>query len=138
MLSELDSAGFWPAGSALARRLAHLSCLGREWLDLERIRGHALSIGWFPPALKELAQVLALAGGPFAVGVWDRESSPTPIVLYKHHEAWAVEDSARIIARVRAQAQEQLAEVRALRGMLPDHPDHRAGEVRHAKGRGPS
>ena len=25
-----------------------LSCLGGDWIDLERIRGNALSVGWFP------------------------------------------------------------------------------------------
>ena len=132
-----------------------LSCLGADWIDLERIRGNALSMGWFPPALKELGQVLALEAtvgtergwshpalqdsqGPFVVGVWDNESSPTPIVLYKHYEAWTSEDTARIIAHIRGQAEEQQAEVRALRAILPGHPDNRVGGVRHASRHGAS
>src|SRR5262249_34323103 len=128
---------------------ALLSCLGRDWIDLERIRSNALSMGWFPPRLKELGQVLALEAtlgterggahpalqdseGPFVVGVWDSESSPTPIVLYKHFEAWTAEDTARIIAHIRAQTEAQQAEVRAFRDGLPGDPGHRAGGIRHA------
>jgi hypothetical protein len=125
---------------------ALLSCLGDDWIDLERIRVHALARGWFPPRLVELGQVFALEAtvgtergwshpalqdseGPFVVGVWDDESSPAPIVLYKHFEGWTHEDTARIIAHIQAQAEEQQAEVRALRAALPDQPDHRVGAV---------
>src|SRR5262245_52989385 len=122
-----------------------------DWIDLERIRHHALSMGWFPRALNELDQVFALEAtvatergwshpalqdgdGPFVVGVWDNESSPTPIVLYKHCEVWTAEDVARIIAHIRGQAEEQQAEVRALRAARPDHPGNGNGEVRPASG----
>jgi hypothetical protein len=65
-----------------------LSCLGSDWIDLERLRGNALSHGWFPPQLEELKQVLALerpghradgssalqdSEGPFVVGGGRRE-----------------------------------------------------------------
>jgi len=187
VLLDLDTAGFWPPGWPLARRVAHqrrvlrgrmhaagvprlllqpsplpawitddraqalLSCLGEDWIDLDRIRARALAIGWFPPGLEELGQVFALEAtvgtergwshpalqdseGPFVVGVWDDEKGPTPMVLYKHYEAWTDEDAARIIAHLRGQAEEQQAEVRALRAILPDHPDHRVGGVRPARG----
>jgi hypothetical protein len=86
--------------------------------------------GWPHPALQD-------SEGPFVVGVWDSEASSTPIVLYKHFEAWTTEDATRIIAHIRVQTEEQQAEVRALRGSLPDHPDRSAG-VRHANGHGVS
>ena len=129
-----------------------LSCLRADWIDLERIRLNALAIGWFPPALQELGQVFALeatvgtergrphpalqdAEGPFVVGVWDDEASPAPIVVYKHCEVWTADDAARIIAHIRAQAEEQQAEVQALRAALPDHPDQRVGGFRPASAR---
>jgi hypothetical protein len=109
-----------------------LSRLGSDWVDLEQVRGDALARGWFPQSLGELDQVLALEAtmgtergqahpalqdseGPFVVGVWDDPSSATPIVLYKHYQAWTAEDTSRIIAHVHAQTEEQQAEVRALR-----------------------
>jgi hypothetical protein len=114
---------------------ALLSCLGDAWIDLEEIRRNALSLGWFPPSLSELEQVFALEAtvgterggshpglqnseGPFVVGVWDSESSLTPIVLYKRVEAWTAGDAGRIIAHIRAQTEEQQAEVRTLRDVL--------------------
>jgi hypothetical protein len=132
-----------------------LSCLGEDWIDLERIRGNALSMHWFPPSLRELGQVLALEAtvgtergwshpalqdseGPFVVGVWDSESSPTPIVVYKHCEAWTSADAARIIEHVRAQTAEQQAEVRALRDSVSDRPGNRVGPNHHATPHGAS
>lgn len=126
---------------------ALLSCLGSDWIDLERVRGQALSLNWFPASLEELGQVFALEAtvgtergcshpalhdseGPFVVGVWDNASSPTPMVVYKHFEAWTAEDAARIIAHVRAQTEEQQAEVRALRESLSDRCHNRMGGVR--------
>jgi hypothetical protein len=121
-----------------------LSCLKGDWIELERVRGHALALGWFPAGLEELGQVLALEAtvgtergsshpalqdseGPFVVGVWDDASSATPIVLYKHCEAWTAEDTARIIAHIRAQTEEQQAEVQALRQSLPARADKGKG-----------
>src|SRR5262245_6320019 len=75
---------------------------------------------------------------PFIVGIWDDESSPTPIVLYKHCEAWTAEDAARIVAHVRVQTAEQQAEVRALRGNSPDHPNSWVGGARLRSGHGAS
>lgn len=135
-----------------AHARALLACLEEDWIDIERIRSNALSIGWFPTTLEELGQAFALEAtvgtergwahpalqdseGPFVVGVWDDASSPTPVVLYKHYETWTAQDATRIIAHVRAQAEEQQAEVRALRGILPDHPNNRGGDVRHASAR---
>ena len=132
---------------------ALLACLGSDWIDLEGVRGNAIAMGWFPSRLEELGQVFALEAtvgtergwshpslqdseGPFVVGVWDDASSPTPIVLYKHFEAWTAEDAARIMAHVRAQTEEQQAEVRALRDSLPARADHRMKEVRQAGGSG--
>jgi hypothetical protein len=128
-----------------------MSYLGPDWIDLERIRHHAIAMGWFPPALKELGQVFALEAtvgtergwchpalqdgdGPLVVGVWDDKSSPTPIVLYKHCQAWTADDAARIIAHIRGQAEEQQAEVRALRAARPGDSDNRNGGVRPASG----
>lgn len=126
-----------------------LSCLGSDWIDLERLRGNALSIGWFPSRLEELGQVFALEAtvgtergwshpalqdskGPFVVAVWDNASSPTPIVLYKHCQVWTTEDAGRIIEHVRAQTEEQQAEMRALRDGLPDRADSWLAGVRDA------
>jgi hypothetical protein len=114
---------------------ALLPCMGDAWIDLEEIRSNALSLGWFPPSLSELGQVFALEAtvgterggshpglqnieGPLVVGVWDSESSQTPIVLYKRVEAWTAADAARIIAHIQAQTAEQQAEVRTLRDAL--------------------
>jgi hypothetical protein len=128
-----------------------VTCLGADWVDLERIRQRALSAGWFPSSLKELGQVFALEAtvgtergwshpalqdsqGPFIVAIWDDESSPTPIVLYKHCEAWTAEDATRIIAHIRVQTAEQQAEVRALRENSPDHPHSWGGGNRLRSG----
>jgi hypothetical protein len=159
VLLELDAAGYWPPDWPLARRLAHQRRILREHMTAPGVPHLLLQsrplppwvTGWFPSSLKELGQVFALEAtvgtergwshpalqdsqGPFIVAIWDDESSPTPIVLYKHCEAWTAEDATRIIAHIRVQTAEQQAEVRALRENSPDHPHSWGGGNRLRSG----
>ncbi len=107
---------------------ALLSCLGSDWIDLERVRGQALSINWFPASLEELGQVFALEATVGTERGWRSSRPPGQRGALR---------GGRVGQREQPDADGDLQTLRGLdhRGCGPDHRA-RPSSDRGAAGRG--